>query len=268
MQKDIFINNINYLIKYDYELEFTIYVDNNEYFIILYKDYIELNTDTTYKLDNIEELFNYIDFDSITKIDSYVDFNFPIEKQSIVVDGKLWINAITPTYELNRFKKIFDNVRYTGAILIIVFLIAFSVSLFINKDLTGITSIYGILLLIVVVFLLSIFLLFRKRTILINTYYDKITEDDKEKAKKLLDKINIIDENEYDLYDALHIEEESIIIKNILKDIVKGNRIYIVHYKLIKSIEELIKEEKYNDINYNNYVHELCVLLERNTCDI
>lgn len=106
--KDLFINNVKYLISYDYEPEITIKLnDDSSVFIIAYKDFIDITigNDETIKLGKIEDVFNLIDFDSIVEIEGDIDFEFPIEVQSIVVDGELWIDAVSPKQIINKYKK-------------------------------------------------------------------------------------------------------------------------------------------------------------------
>ena len=54
--------------------------------------------------------------------------------------------------------------------------------------------------------------------------------------------------------------------------LIKGKKVYIGIYDPIKIIEqELINnntDNKYNDIEFNEYILELVKLLERNLCDI
>ena len=108
LNKDLFINNVEYLISYDYEPEITIRLkDDSSVFVVAYKDFVDITigNDETIKLEKIEDVFNLIDFDSILEIEGDIDYEFPIETQSIVVDGELWIDADSPKKVISRFKK-------------------------------------------------------------------------------------------------------------------------------------------------------------------
>ena len=94
--KQLFIDNVNYLVKYECEPEITIILINGEeYFLIAYKEFIELTlpSDEVIKLSRIEELFNYIDINEVVEIYDGIDHQFSIETQSIIVDNKLWIDG-------------------------------------------------------------------------------------------------------------------------------------------------------------------------------
>ena len=106
--KDLFINNVKYLISYDYEPEITIrFKDDSSVFVIAYKDFIDITigNDETIKLEKIEDVFNYIDFDSIVEIEGDIDFEFPVKVQSIVYNGDLWIDVVSPKQVINKYKK-------------------------------------------------------------------------------------------------------------------------------------------------------------------
>ena len=61
-------------------------------------------------------------------------------------------------------------------------------------------------------------------------------------------------------------------VKQALELIIKGKKVYIGIYEPIKIIEQELltnnTNNKYNDIEFNNYIIELVKLLERNLCDI
>ena len=94
--KDLFVENVQLLISYDYEPEISIYLKNgNHFFVVAYKNYVELTDaqNTLIRLDSIEEIFSYFPFEDIDTIEGDIDFEFPLSSQSVVVDGKLWFNA-------------------------------------------------------------------------------------------------------------------------------------------------------------------------------
>ncbi len=105
--KDLFIENVQLLISYNYEPEISIYLKNGDlFFVIAYENYVELTDaqNTLIRLDSIEEIFSHFAFDDIDTIEGDIDFEFPLYSQSIVVDGNLWINAVSPK-KIRKFRK-------------------------------------------------------------------------------------------------------------------------------------------------------------------
>lgn len=267
VNKDLFINNINYLMKNNYGLEFTIVTNCdsfNEYFIVLYKDYIEINNnDKRYVVKDVYELLDYIDYNTIAKIDSSLDFNFPFEKQSIIVDGKLWFNAITPTEEINRYIKRFTLYKGISAVIMLSVLLYMIISVF-NIENCNFSNEILLMYSIIVLFIFGILLFDKKRNKLIEKYYEKIKEEDIVKARELLDKIKIVKNCEYDIIDNYNDYQ---IIKFLLKELSKGRRIHIKTYEIVKGIEDEIKQDKYKNIEFNNFIIEVCEVAKNNTID-
>ena len=92
----LFIKNIEYLVKYGGEPEIeTIMKDGKKISIIAYEDFIDFydENDNYQKLDNIKQAVEKIDFANILDIieDSGMDLSRPIEEQSMLVDGELWL---------------------------------------------------------------------------------------------------------------------------------------------------------------------------------
>lgn len=274
--KDLFINNVKYLISYDYEPEITIKLnDDSSVFIIAYKDFIDITigNDETIKLEKIEDVFNLIDFDSILEIEGDIDYEFPIETQSIVVDGELWIDADSPKKVISRFKKKLLNFRI---FLVAVVMIAFPCLLIIItrnesfdlEDIIVFSTFGGITVLTMIFFTIYDI----RRNKLLKKYYGTVSEEDKIIAKELLDKIKVVDNNEYDFFDLFHYDIDDLMVKQALELLIKGKKVYVGIYDPIKTIEqELINnnaDNRYNDIEFNNYIIELVKLLERNLCDI
>ena len=109
-----------------------------------------------------------------------------------------------------------------------------------------------------------------RRNRIIKEYYGIVSEEDRQKAKSLLDRISVVDKNEYDFYDILRCDAEDVDISQMLKLLVKGKKIYIDLYKPTKTIEQEIinNKEKYTDEEFNDFIFELVPLLENNLCDI
>ena len=111
-----------------------------------------------------------------------------------------------------------------------------------------------------------------KRENIIKKYYGQVTEKDKQLAKKLLKKASIVDKNEYDFVDLFRYSVEDLPVNQVLKLLMKGKKVYIGFYISIKEIEQELllnnANDKYNDVEFNNYIFELIELLERNLCDL
>ncbi|MBQ7323359.1 MAG: hypothetical protein IJW96_02195 [Clostridia bacterium] len=109
-----------------------------------------------------------------------------------------------------------------------------------------------------------------KRNSIILKYYGKVGDVDKNKAKELLKKMNIVDKNEYDFFDILRCDLEDLPIQQILKKLSKGKKIYVGLFEPIKAIEQEIKsnKEKYPDEDFNHFIFDIVLLIENNVCDI
>ena len=274
--KDLFINNVEYLTSYNYEPEITIKLnDDSSVFIIAYKDFIDITigNDETIKLGKIEDVFNLIGFDSIVEIEGDIDFEFPVESQSIVVDGELWIDAVSPKQVINKYKKEHTVFRLIMIVYLIILLAYFiiTISRCETFDISAIIACSVFVGSIGIIFVF--FTLFDvKRNKLLKKYYGIVSEEDKNIAKKLLDKIKVVDKNEYDFFDLFHYDTDDLMVKQALELIIKGKKVYIGIYDPIKIIEQELltnnTNNKYNDIEFNNYIIELVKLLEHNLCDI
>ena len=99
-----------------------------------------------------------------------------------------------------------------------------------------------------------------------------MSSEDQEKAKVLLSRLSAVNENVYDFYGALSCVIKTETIQTALKLIMKGKRVYVGSYNIVKCIEqELIKNQDsglYNDEEYNQFIFELAPLLEKNHCDV
>lgn len=274
--KELFINNVKYLVLYNYEPEISIKLNNgSNAFIIVYKDFLDLTIDNNeiIKLKTIEDIFNFINFDSIIEIEGDIDFEFPIESQSIVVNGELWIDGASPKQIINKYKKQV-SVSITTYSIYILFVFAYFVITILNCetfDASAIIacSVFGGSIAVLMV-LFTVFDI--KRNKLLKKYYGIVNEEDKFIAKDLLDKIKVVDNNEYDFFDLFHFDIDDLMIERSLKLLMKGKKVYIGYYDSIKIIEQEILtnniDNKYNDIEFNNYIFELVKLLEHNLCDI
>ena len=275
-KKDLFINNVKYLISYDYEPEITIRLkDDSSVFIIAYKDFIDITigNDETIKLGKIEDVFNYIDFDSIVEIEGDIDYEFSIETQSIVVDGELWIDAVSPKQVINKYKKQHTVFRLIMMVYLMI-LLAYYIITILKCETFDISAIIACSVFVGSIgIIIGFFALFDvKRNKLLKKYYGTVSEEDKAIAKGLLENIKIVDNNEYDFFHLFHYDTNDLMVKQSLKLLIKGKKVYIGAYDPIKTIEQELltnnADNKYNDIEFNNYIIELVKLLERNLCDI
>ena len=107
-RKELFVDNVQRLIRYGYEPEISIILKNgNEVFIVAYEHSVDL-TDASknlLRLNTIEDIFLHIEFDDIEQIEGDIDFEFPLSSQSVVVNGKLWINVISPKETVLKYRK-------------------------------------------------------------------------------------------------------------------------------------------------------------------
>ena len=274
--KDLFIDNVKYLTSYNYEPEITIKLkDDNSVFIIAYKDFtdITIGNDETIKLEKIEDVFNYIDFDSIVEIEGDIDFEFPVKVQSIVHNGDLWIDPVSPKQAISKYKKqiaVFSITYLIGILLVFAyFLITILNCETFDTSAIIACSVFGGSIGIIMIFF-SIFDI--RRSKLLKKYYGTVSEEDKAIAKGLLENIKIVDNNEYDFFDLFHYDTDDLMVKQSLKLLIKGKKVYIGAYDPIKTIEQELltnnADNKYTDTEFNEYVLELVKLLERNLCDI
>lgn len=91
----LFITNIEYLVQYGCEPEIEIALQNDKkIFIIAYEEFIDFYDENGnyQKFCNMREATQKIDFAKIGSIEyGGIDFCRPIEEQSLVVDGVLYL---------------------------------------------------------------------------------------------------------------------------------------------------------------------------------
>ena len=273
--KQLFIDNVNYLVKYECEPEITIILKNGEeYFLIAYKEFIELTlpSDEVIKLSRIEELFNYIDINEVVEIYDGIDHQFSVETQSIIVDNKLWIDGELPKDVFKKYKKQFAIYQCT-MILYVIGLLIYVVATVLNANKFDLPVIIAcsVFVISIILGMLGLTLFEIKRKKIIKKYYGIVLEDDKLIAKQLLEEIDVLD-NEYDFYDKFKFDEEKVVVEQCLKLVVKGKKVYKGLSDIIFDINNEIKnnniDNKYSDIKYNKYIENFCNLIERNNVDI
>lgn len=273
--KQLFIDNINYLVKYDCEPELTITLKNDKkIFLIAYKEWIDLTlpSDEIIKLSRIEELFNYIDINDVVEIYDDIDHRFPIETQSIIVDNELWIDGELPKDVFKKYKKHFSVYLWTMVLYVIGLLIYFVATVLnANKFDLPVIIACSVFVFSVIIIMLGITLFEKKRNEIIKKYYGIVLEEDKLIAKQLLEEIDVL-ANEYDFFDKFKFDEEEVVVKQCLKLVIKGKKVYKGLSDIIFDINNEIKnnniDNKYSDIKYNKYIENFCNLIERNNVDI
>lgn len=274
--KELLISNLKYLISYGYEPEVTITLKSNErIFLVAYETHIDLSTEfgETTTLHNVEDIFAYICFEDILEMEGDIDFEFPIQCQSIVVDERLWIDSVLPKQVISKFKTKFSVVRGFSVNCLMVIFIYFMTTIS-NTDSFDTSAIIACSVLggFIIVMMIFFTIYDSRRNKIIKKYYGVVSEEDKQIASQLLDKISIVDHNEYDFYDLFRYDLGSSDIEASLKLLIKGKKIYIDSYEPIKAIEQELlynnMDNKYNDIEFNEYIFEFVKLLERNLCDL
>lgn len=273
--KQLFIDNINYLVKYDYEPETTITLKNDKkIFLIAYKEWIDLTlpSDEVIKLSRIEELFNYININEVVEIYDAIDHRFPIETQSIIVDNELWIDGELPKDVFKKYEKHFSIYKWIMVLSTIV-LVAYTLITVSNANKFDLPVIIAcsVFVFSVIIIMSGITLFEKKRNEIIMKYYGIVLEEDKLIAKQLLEEIDVLD-NEYDFFDKFKFDGEKVVVEQCLKLVVKGKKVYKGLSDIIFDINNEIKnnniDNKYSDIKYNKYIENFCNLIERNNVDI
>ncbi len=273
--KQLFIDNINYLVKYDCEPELTITLKNDKkIFLIAYKEWIDLTlpSDEVIKLSRIEELFNYIDINEVVEIYDAIDHRFPIETQSIIVDNELWIDGELPKDVFKKYEKHFSIYKW---IMVLSTIVLFAYTLITvsnaNKFDLHVIIVCSVFVFSVIIIMSGITLFEKKRNEIIKKYYGIVLEEDKLIAKQLLEEIDVLD-NKYDFYDKFKFDKEEVVVEQCLKLVVKGKKVYKGLSDIIFNINNEIKnnniDNKYSDIKYNKYIENFCNLIERNNVDI
>ena len=172
---------------------------------------------------------------------------------------------------IKRYKKQHALFRSIGTISLVVVLIYFVVTI-LNSETFDTKAIIACSIFVgsTVVFMIMFTVFDTKRNNIIRKYYGEVSKTDQEKAQGLLEKMSIVDKNEYDFFDVLHYDSEDVAFSQALKLLAKGKKIYIDLYQDIKSIEQEIitNKDKYTDEEFNNFIFELVPLLENNCCDI
>ena len=175
-------------------------------------------------------------------------------------------NSVIETY-----KKQLSIFKSVGIIYLVALLIYYIITILNCQDFNLKAIIASLIFVLSIAIFMIIFTMFDiRRNRIIKEYYGIVSEEDRQKAKSLLDRISVVYKNEYDFYDILRYDAVDADISQMLKLLVKGKKIYIDLYKLTKTIEQEIinNKEKYTDEEFNDFIFELVPLLENNLCDL
>ncbi len=273
--KQLFINNLKYLVSYGYEPEVTLKSKIKEtVFIIAYKDFVDITMgESTVKLSKVEEILDYVNFDNVVEIEcDTINLQLPVQSQSIVVDGKLYIRTY-PTELVQKHKK---QIKLFGiitppcliAVLTYVIITILNCETFDTSAIVA-CSVFGGISVVCMIF----FTIFdTQRNKLLKQCFDTVSEEDKLLAKELLGRVKILDRCKYDFYSIFRFDLDDVGIEQTLKLLSKGKRIYVDIFNTLKMIEQELltnnADNKYNDLEINNYISDVANLLERNLCDI
>lgn len=272
--KQLFINNLTYLTRYDYEPEVTVKLNNHDtIFIVAYKDFVDITMgESTVKLAKVEEILDYVNFDNVVEMEcDTINLQLPVQSQSIVVDGKLYIRPY-PTKLVQKHKK---QIKLFGIITppCIIAALTYLIITILNCDTFDTSAIVACSVLGGVFVVCSVFFTIfdTQRNKLLKQYFDPVSEEDRLLANELLSKVKILDRCEYDFYSIFRFDLDDVGIQQTLKLLSKGKRIYVDEFNMLKMVEQELltnnTNNKYNDLEINNYISDVANLLERNLCD-
>ena len=274
--KEVFLSNLEHLTLYGAEPELTIHLKNNKcVFIVAYKDSIDFTNDLgeTKKLNKAEDVLTLIDFDDIFEIESDIDFAFSVESQSVIVDGKLWLDSVSPKQVMRKYKRqaailkdiclVCDIMAFICCLIVVLMHDFFDFAVIIACSvLFGFVAISMILLAVYDI----------KRNKILDKYYGKVSDADAQKAKDLLNKIRVVENNTYDFCAVGDCDIDASYISSILKRLMKGKKIFADLVEPIQKAEQELlmdtRNEQYNDMAFNEYIFDLVRLIENNLSDI
>ena len=169
---------------------------------------------------------------------------------------------------IESFKKTDAIYKNVSSVAMLGAVLYFIISVLIN-DTFNTAVIISCVVFVVVAGLLFVFsvLLGKKRNKLIEEYYGTVSEEDKQKAISLLEKVNSVNKVYY-YYDGPN--PRTIDLSLPLKQIANGKKVFVGIYEPIKSLEQEmhLDKEKHNDEESNKFIFELIALIEKNISEI
>lgn len=174
---------------------------------------------------------------------------------------------------VNKYKKIILYLRTITVPLVIVLLIGFLIIIlsddhFGNDDLIAIIVFASVTVILIGVFIYLDISRYR----IVDKYFGKVTEEDKGIAQDLIVRLDDLHRNEYDFLNRPQFQEYEDSCAVILKQIIKGHKVYKGLMELYFEIQQIIvtmnEDEKMKYESYNDYLLRLVELFSRNQSDI
>ena len=170
--------------------------------------------------------------------------------------------------KIESFKKTDALYKNVSSVAMIGAVLYFIISILMN-DTFNTNVIISLVVFVVVVGLLLLFgiLLGKKRNKLIAEYYGTVSDEDKQKAIALLEKVNSVNKVYY-YYDGPN--PKTIDLSLPLKQIACGKKVFVGTYEPIKALEQEmhLDKEKHADEESNGFIFELVALIESNLSEI
>lgn len=169
---------------------------------------------------------------------------------------------------INKHKKLLKRLKISTFCLFILLLLIEIIIINLFKDLIVASIIVNVVVLIAYSTIGNNYVN-KKREEIIDKYYEKVTNEDKEIANKLLEKEELLLFTDYDFLKQDCYSEYDHDIKLCLNEISIGNKVEVVLCQLSYKIKETISNNLslYNNKEYNNYIFEIVELLKRNSID-
>lgn len=176
--------------------------------------------------------------------------------------------------EIERYKRqrsIFQICGFILSILILIYVvITVCVSSTFNVSCIVAVSVFGGY---VIVMLVCLTVFDRRRNILVEKYFGKVSVEDAKKGKELLAKVRCVMQGHYDFMDENpDFEFDPKTLKSALKRISKGYKVYSGATKIWSEIQTEIEKSPERDSEenkiFNAYVKALADLFERNKSEI
>ena len=171
-------------------------------------------------------------------------------------------NAIENFKKTDAFYKNASSIAMIGAVLY------FIISILMN-DTFNLNVIISIIVFVAVAGLLLLFsiLLGKKRNRLIEEYYGRVSEEDKQQAIDLLERVGAVTKAYY-YYEGPNVRTIDFTLP--LKQIAGGKKVYVGILEPIKALAEEMHtdREKHPDEESNGIIFDIVALIENNTSEI
>lgn len=177
------------------------------------------------------------------------------------------------TNEIKNFKRARNIFEISGCIFAIALLVYVVVTVLKNPEFNTnciiALSVFGGYTLIT----LALFTVFDlRRQHLVAKYFGKVSAEDSEKSKQLLEKIECVINSNYSFFDDSQFEYSDKILKFYLKEISKGRKVLKnnvrVYFDILSEIEKSPEKDYEENKNFNSYIYELTELLNKNQSEL